>query len=478
MPPLSSRPDMTPSRPNAALSNAYVAVRTSPKDVMARFTLAALLLDIGRHDLALRHAERAATLHPDAWSHTLDLGKLLFRLGSFLGALRVLQSGLKFDPNHGDAHRTLSAIFYGLGDKKAARHHLKLAAQLDPIERPLVLDRKKPTILRLRQVDTSHYGIQKNTHTHLYHRRLKGGHFSLQNMLTNSAYNMITVNLTEDTLPPCESLPQTDVIINNIACADLSPGPLRQADLFLKFYPFTPVINPPKRILQTTRKNSFQRLSGIKDIVFPRTHHITLDTDLEGCADHIESLLDYPLLLRRPGTQTGESLEKIDHRTDLLTYIKKARRHKDLYAIEYINTQRPDGLYGKTRAFFIDGQLYPVAHLVSDHWQIHSGDRYRVMADHQAAQDTEKQYLRNPDEVLGTRAIQALHAVADVIKLDFFGIDFTVPADGRVLIFEANASMRHNFDHVPTFPYTQQALHRVSRAFKRMVHDRIADGKT
>ena len=70
--------------------------------------------------------------------------------------------------------------------------------------------------------------------------------------------------------------------------------------------------------------------------------------------------------------------------------------------------------------------------------------------------------------------MDALHRISEVTSLDFFGIDFCVLPDDRLLVFEANAAMRHNFDHVAAFPYTKPHLDRISTAFTNMVLRRIA----
>ena len=61
------------------------------------------------------------------------------------------------------------------------------------------------------------------------------------------------------------------------------------------------------------------------------------------------------------------------------------------------------------------------------------------------------------------------------LRLDFFGIDFTVLEDGRLFIFELNAAMRHNFDHAPAFPYTWPHLRAISQAFHAMAESRAGE---
>ena len=89
-----------------------------------------------------------------------------------------------------------------------------------------------------------------------------------------------------------------------------------------------------------------------------------------------------------------------------------------------------------------------------------------------STQEDERRFLSDHETYLGAKAYNALHAIRDTIDLDFFGIDFTLDSEQEVIVFEANAAMRHNFDHAGKFPYTRPHLERISCAFKAMV-DRL-----
>jgi glutathione synthase/RimK-type ligase-like ATP-grasp enzyme len=50
-------------------------------------------------------------------------------------------------------------------------------------------------------------------------------------------------------------------------------------------------------------------------------------------------------------------------------------------------------------------------------------------------------YLADPRAAFGERAFAVLAAIARRMDLDYCGIDFSLLPDGRVLLFEANATM-------------------------------------
>ena len=64
-------------------------------------------------------------------------------------------------------------------------------------------------------------------------------------------------------------------------------------------------------------------------------------------------------------------------------------------------------------------------------------------------------------------------AIAEATGLEFFGIDFTIDNNGKVFIYELNASMRHSFDHAKNFPYKMPYDKNTSAAFERMVLSRV-----
>ena len=66
--------------------------------------------------------------------------------------------------------------------------------------------------------------------------------------------------------------------------------------------------------------------------------------------------------------------------------------------------------------------------------------------------------------------IQTLEIVRERLGLDFFGMDFGILPDGRVVLFEANATM--NFFPFLTqaeFAYVQKCLEPAQRAFRELV---------
>lgn len=77
--------------------------------------------------------------------------------------------------------------------------------------------------------------------------------------------------------------------------------------------------------------------------------------------------------------------------------------------------------------------------------------------------------------VLGPTVMTTLGSIANALGLDYAGIDFALSADGRVVVFETNATMvvvRPEEDE--RWVYRQTPVQRVMDAVRKMLIDRAA----
>ena len=87
----------------------------------------------------------------------------------------------------------------------------------------------------------------------------------------------------------------------------------------------------------------------------------------------------------------------------------------------------------------------------------------------------EEAFLSDPVATIGTRGWTALEAIAAELGLDYAGIDCGIDADGRLVLFEANASMlAHLNDDPAMFAYKHRYVPRIFDAMGRMVEARLA----
>ncbi len=433
------------------------------------------LLSVGQRREAFYVLREISHLYVDDWQLQCEFGIRYFQMGALDRSEWSLRQSLSRNDRNAIALRHLSALMSQKGDGKAAVMCAKRSALVEPITGPDMYDEDRPSLLRLRSIEGSYQGITWNTDLKLNECGLRRGHFSTRALINRDQVNLFSASIFGDNLLACRNLPKFDLIVNTVGCADLKSGPLDDVDNFIARNPGIPVINRPADVRKTTRLENAHRLGEIEGVCFPLTVKITMDGTVEAISQHIfDRGLSLPIILREAGTQTGKSVVLAQTAAELKESLNNFAPGTEVYAIQYVDCLGRDGYFHKTRAFFIDGKFFPVANLTSDHWQIHSGDRYRVMDKLPETQKEERRYLNDPGGYIGTGHMDRLHRISEHIGLDFFGIDFTVTPENRLVIFEANPAMRHNFDHAGNFPYTRPFLETVSRSFMAMVSQRIA----
>lgn len=109
------------------------------------------------------------------------------------------------------------------------------------------------------------------------------------------------------------------------------------------------------------------------------------------------------------------------------------------YLTSFRDFRSEDGFYRKYRMFYVDRRPFPYHLAIGSDWLVHYATS--GTADHPERLAEEGRFLAEPDAALGNRAMAALRAIGERMDLDFAGVDFSLTPDGRVLLFEANATM-------------------------------------
>jgi hypothetical protein len=151
--------------------------------------------------------------------------------------------------------------------------------------------------------------------------------------------------------------------------------------------------------------------------------------------------------------------------------IGKLKPGTEYYLTSFVDYRSSDGLFRKIRFFFIGDRIIIRHQLVSDHWNVHGADRDRFMSHRPTLLDDERRLIEAGIEQLPPITRTALAGIRRAIGLDFFGLDCSLLADGRLILFEANATM--NFLHPsledPRFPHLRQSITLGREAFKALL---------
>lgn len=426
---------------DAAAREAYLGVlRRDPTNFSALNELGTLAYASGHRAAARTAYQQAVRCHPDNPLGRANLGNLLFDDEDLDGARVQYEAALAADGELAEAHRGLARVLSALGDEAGAAPHWRKGFA------------GHAALLSQRYRGTG-AGIPL-----LLVVSARGGNIPTQRFLDDRVFAVTA--LYAEFFDTAESLPAHAVAFNAIGDADLCADALRQAEDILA-RSNAPIINPPARIVPTTRADVARRLSEIPGVIAPLVHAYTRTELLR------ERFLQFPLLLRAPGFHTGRHFVRVETRDDIAGAVA-AMPGDTILAIEYLDARGPDGFARKYRVMFIDGVLYPLHLAISTDWKVHYFTA--GMAGDAAHREEERRFLEDMPDVLGARAISALNLVTRELNLDYAGIDFALAADGSILLFEANATMVINLpDANPIWDYRRAPIGRALAAAKRMV---------
>jgi tetratricopeptide (TPR) repeat protein len=251
-------------------------------------------------------------------------------------------------------------------------------------------------------------------------------------------------------------LPDYDIVFNAIGDHDVSARSQAVVHRFLARC-VKPVLNAPDAIARTTREQIPPLLQGIEGLLVPQVERIAAATP--GVA------ISFPCLLRPIGSHGGQGLQLIESAGQ---YDASAMQDMDRYVTAFHDFRSDDGHYRKYRVIFVDRKPYPYHLAIAPQWLVHYVNADMLV--HAWKRREEECFLREPEAVLGVRAMQALSEIARRIDLDFCGIDFSLLPDGRVLLFEANATMLvHLEEFHPELQFRNPYVQRILDAFAHML---------
>jgi hypothetical protein len=397
----------------------FVAVlQRDPAHFGALTDLGGLALSTGYRSAAVTAYRQAVACHPNNPFGLVNLGNILLEDGDLDDARKLYEKALAVDANLTYAHQGLANALEKLGDEEgAARHREQGFAGQSVVTRPY---RGTGVPSRVLLVVSA-----------------KGGNIPTNVILDDRVFAVTAVYA--EYFDPAEVLPSHDVVLNAVGDADLC-GDVLDAVSKITARSSAPVINAPYLIRDTGREANAARLSALPGVIVPRT--VLLPRAALEASD-AAALLEkqgfrFPLLLRSPGFHTGQNFTRIEG-ADKLTDAVRGLPGPELLAIEYLDARGPDGMARKYRVMFIDGKFYPLHLALSHDWKVHYFTS--AMADDAAFRREEEAFLTNMPAALGPRVLQALARLRDALALDYAGVDFGVAPDGRLLLFEANATM-------------------------------------
>ena len=385
-------------------------------------------------------------LHPESAIALVNLANALLENGEAEEAETLYRKAVDLAPDDPDARQGLANALQGRGETEAAEVQRRASyARRRIARRPYRGEGRPRRVLELVS------GV--------------GGNVPTRFLLDETAFEVATLMVEADGVEP---IPPHDIVFNAVGDPDLAPQAVDAAARIAERLG-SPVLNAPARVRPTGRASVGQRLSGIPHLRTPRVARVA-KREAAGDAD----ACGYPLLVRSPGFHTGRYFERADGPGELAAALERLPGDEAL-VIGFLDGRDAQGLYRKYRAIFVGGEVFPLHLAVSKGWKTHYFSS--EMAASPALRAEEARYLDDPRSVIGPAAMEALHAVAARLRLDFGGIDFGLSAAGEVLLYEANATMLVS----PPPPdrmwhHRRPAAGRVLAAFRAIAQARAAGG--
>jgi len=439
---------MTPAEREDALAELDARLRADPLSVDLALDRARVLAGLDRSAEARDVYLRIVARDPDHFRALNDFGTFLMQAGFRAAARTAYERALGVDPRSALAHANLANVLFAETDYAGACRHYEAALAIDP----QLAEAHQGLSYALTRLGREEDALQHRRHgfagralTAATYRGAAppvdvlllvcagGGTTYTETFLDDRIFR--TTTLVADLYRGTPLLPPVDVVFNAISDADRAAPALAAMEQLLATVPAR-VVNAPRRVLATAREANAARLGRLEGVVAPRTVSVPRAELAARGAERFG--FAFPLLVRAPGFHSGQYFALVERAADLAATIAPFPGD-DVLLIEYVDLRGDDGCVRKYRMMAVDGALYPLHVAIAKQWKVHYFSA--AMSEDAAKRAEDARFLADPAAVFGPAALAALERVRAEIALDYAGIDFALDRAGRVVVFEANATM-------------------------------------
>ncbi len=468
-----SRALLDDDRPEEALEALDVGLALDPSLVHGWLTRGALCKALHQFGDAVDAFEQADRLMPGSASVLAALGTTHAELGRLGAAEDCLRRAIACDPSRTEAHASLGSVHVRQGRfdlaEAACRRALALSPDLVVAHQNLagMLARTRPVEARIhrdwgyRRQQVFIEAATRPRRTVLVLCGADAANVPLAYLLPRESCTLIKWFIEYAPPGQASTLPAYDFVFNGIGDADFADAAAVPMARFLADCR-RPLLNHPARIARTGRGDQADLYAGLAGIVVPRVLRLSVGEDVTQAMRNAG--LAPPVIVRPIGSHGGEDARLVASWADLA---ECGAYHRGAYVTEFVDSRGTDGFYRKYRAIFVDRAPYSYHLAMSRHWLVHYWTA--EMPANAVHREEEKRFLDDPEAAIGATAMRALAAIGARLDLDYAGIDFAILPDGRLLVFEANATMLVHAEESEMFAYKNPAARRIRDAFDAML---------
>jgi hypothetical protein len=373
-------------------------------------------------------------------------GRDLARSGRLDEALAALLDAVAADGAALDAHLAIYEVAQILRRPELALAHQRTAIALAPVHSTLATEREDYALL----VPSAPGLYEANTPVDLL--------FDARHVTLHRWY--------VDPVRPAPVLPRHDAVFVAIGESDKARPHLAAVGRLLD-EAGEPVLNRPERIARLARVPLAETFAAARQTRVVSTTRIARER-------YAADGFPYPHIVRPVDSHGGHGLQRIDDDAQRVAYLA-TQPAGHLYVAPFVDYRSADGLFRKYRIVFVDGEPFPCHLAISPHWMVHYYNS--PMAEHAWMRDEEHAFMADLDSVFAGDLAAALRETAQLLALDYVGIDCAIDRDGKLLVFEAdNALIVHLLDDPVIYAYKHRYVPRIYAALDALVRRRIARG--
>lgn len=468
------------------------ALELKPDFVDAHVNLAGLLTEEGDVEGAISHYRKALLQRPDWAEIYYALGGVYQTQGLFLEAASCFQRCVELKPDYVPAACSLACMFELASNKFGLLHAEAFAiewflrtVELSPdlqfanfqlarlLENSGRFNEARPYRQRVaRPLPLDVAPAEEHKRTVLVACTPTKANTPFRNLLPERTNSVVIWHIDYATDEQQRALPPHDIALYAVANPDRDRECLDRAVTFARENS-KPVLNPPERIQHTRRDLLPMLLADIPDIEIAPVLRLSRREIASGILHErlAEHGFDWPLIIRPFGHQGGIGSILAETPADLGDISFDDADY--YYFIKYRDYRSHDGYFRKYRTIFIDRRPYHYHLAISKNWLVHYFSA--GMLDEPWKREEERRFLESPTETLGGRSEAAIAAIGRRLDMDYAGVDYTVLSDGRVFVFEANATMSVHFPPEQEFDYKVQHVQSILDSFEDMMERKITE---